>query len=105
VPPSADEAQYGAGTVELYRCNKCQVMVRFPRYNHAGMVHSCEDVCINIYLLYTMFQCCCIMSITSFIAAAVLFHIHMCRQAVADPARSMWRVAASLPLVCSISGL
>ncbi|KAJ1489473.1 hypothetical protein T484DRAFT_1615090, partial [Baffinella frigidus] len=34
--PNPQEAQYGAGVVELYKCNQCQATTRFPRYNHPG---------------------------------------------------------------------
>ena len=30
--PTADEAKWGAGRVELYRCQICRKDVRFPRY-------------------------------------------------------------------------
>ncbi|XP_031552876.1 peptide-N(4)-(N-acetyl-beta-glucosaminyl)asparagine amidase-like [Actinia tenebrosa] len=34
VAPTSDEEYWGAGTVENYRCPKCQHDIRFPRYNH-----------------------------------------------------------------------
>ncbi|KAH3760725.1 peptide N-glycanase [Pelomyxa schiedti] len=34
--PSQAEMQGMAGRVELYRCSTCQVITRFPRYNHPG---------------------------------------------------------------------
>eukprot|EP00455_Lapot_gusevi_P032092 TRINITY_DN3496_c0_g1_i2.p2 TRINITY_DN3496_c0_g1~~TRINITY_DN3496_c0_g1_i2.p2 ORF type:complete len:206 (+),score=17.82 TRINITY_DN3496_c0_g1_i2:97-714(+) len=32
--PTPEEAKYYAGIVEVYRCNSCQAITRFPRYNH-----------------------------------------------------------------------
>ena len=34
--PNAVEKGLGAGVVELYKCNDCSKMTRFPRYNHPG---------------------------------------------------------------------
>jgi hypothetical protein len=34
--PSAQEAMYKAGIVELYKCKSCNTITRFPRYNHPG---------------------------------------------------------------------
>ena len=34
--PRANEKAYGAGVVEVYKCNECSQLTRFPRYNHPG---------------------------------------------------------------------
>ncbi|XP_068751689.1 peptide-N(4)-(N-acetyl-beta-glucosaminyl)asparagine amidase-like [Montipora capricornis] len=34
VPPTPEEALWGAGNVESYKCQKCGKKTRFPRYNH-----------------------------------------------------------------------
>lgn len=34
--PKATEKAYGAGVVEVYKCNECSLLTRFPRYNHPG---------------------------------------------------------------------
>ena len=35
-PPSEEEQSFGAGRVEVYQCQSCQSITRFPRYNNAG---------------------------------------------------------------------
>eukprot|EP00960_Hanusia_phi_P052867 761706-Hanusia_phi.AAC.6 len=34
--PNISEQAHGAGVVELYHCNDCNKVTRFPRYNHPG---------------------------------------------------------------------
>ena len=34
VPPTPEEARWGAGNVESYKCQNCGRATRFPRYNH-----------------------------------------------------------------------
>ena len=34
VPPTPEEAMWGAGNVESYKCQNCGKATRFPRYNH-----------------------------------------------------------------------
>ncbi|KAI8070514.1 hypothetical protein BC940DRAFT_212888, partial [Gongronella butleri] len=34
--PTPEEANYGAGTVEMYYCHQCTIQTRFPRYNDPG---------------------------------------------------------------------
>ena len=34
VPPTPEEALWGAGNVESYKCQNCGKTTRFPRYNH-----------------------------------------------------------------------
>eukprot|EP01083_Nonionella_stella_P208875 757684_1 len=36
--PTEEDRKYGAGRVEVYRCQKCQGTSRFPRYNHPGKI-------------------------------------------------------------------
>lgn len=34
IPPTPEEARWGAGNVESYKCQNCMRTIRFPRYNH-----------------------------------------------------------------------
>jgi peptide-N4-(N-acetyl-beta-glucosaminyl)asparagine amidase len=34
--PNAEERRFHAGVVELYYCDSCHRVTRFPRYNHPG---------------------------------------------------------------------
>lgn len=55
------------GKVELYRCTKCQALVRYPRYNHAlKLMETRTGRCgewanVNISYFHCDYYCLCVL--------------------------------------------
>lgn len=43
IPPTPEEARWGAGNVESYKCQNCMRTIRFPRYNHPAKLLGKEE--------------------------------------------------------------
>ena len=51
IPPTPEEARWGAGNVESYKCQNCMRTIRFPRYNHPAKLLGKKEIISSVTLV------------------------------------------------------